>query len=107
MLDNNTNSKLRDMRMGVMALEFRNQLNNSDFNEMSFEERIGLMVDAEWTSRQNNRLTRLIRGAGFSMPNACVEDIEYHPDRQLDKALITRLGTCNFVTERHNIANPI
>jgi DNA replication protein DnaC len=103
MLDNNTISKLREMKMGVMASAFRNQLDDKAFNEMSFEERIGLMVDAEWTSRQNNRLTRLIRNAGFSIPEACLEDIEYHPDRELDKALITRLGTCNFIGEHHNI----
>jgi DNA replication protein DnaC len=103
MLDNNTISKLRDMKMGVMAKVFANQLGDNTFSQLSFEERIGLMVDAEWTSRQNNRLMRLIRGAGFSTPEACIEDIEYHPDRQLDKALITRLSTCNFVEERHNI----
>jgi len=37
------------------------------------------------------------------MPEACVEDIEYHPDRELDKALIDRLGSCNFVEEHHNL----
>jgi len=62
-----------------------------------------LPLHAEWTARQNNRLNRLIRGAGFAMPDACVENIEYHSDRQLDKSLITRLGTCNFVAEKHNI----
>ncbi len=103
MLDQNTVSKLREMKMGVMASAFNNQLGNNSFLEMSFEERVGLIVDAEWTSRQNNRLTRLIRKAGFSIPEASLEDIEYHPDRELDKALITRLGTCNFVEERHNI----
>ncbi len=103
MLDNNTVSKLREMKMGVMASAFNHQLGNNSFIEMSFEERVGLMVDAEWTSRQNNRLTRLIRNAGFSIPEASLEDIEYHPDRELDKALITRLGTCNFVDEHHNI----
>lgn len=103
MLDNNTIAKLRGMKMGVMASAFSSQLEDSAFNEMSFEERLGLLVDAEWTSRQNNRLTRLIRNAAFSIPNACLEDIEYHPDRGLDKALITRLGSCNFVEEHHNI----
>jgi len=103
MLDNNTSSKLRAMKMGVMASAFSNQLGDSAFHELSFEERVGLMVDAEWTSRQNNRLARLIRNAGFSIPEACLEDVEYHPDRELDKALITRLGTCNFVDEHHNI----
>lgn len=94
MLDNNTATKLREMKMGVMASAFHEQLGNSAFNEMSFEERVGLMVDAEWTSRQNNRLLRLIRKAGFPISEACLEDIEYHPDRELYKALITRLGTC-------------
>lgn len=103
MLDNNTISKLREMKMGVMASAFGKQLGDSSFGAMSFEERIGLIVDAEWTSRQNNRQTRLIRNAGFAMPEACLEDIEYHTDRGLDKPLITRLGSCNYVDEHHNI----
>ena len=103
MLDNNTVSKLREMKMIVMATAFQRQLSDKAVSELSYEERVGLMVDAEWTSRRNNRLDRLLRSAGFSMPEACVEDIEYHPDRELDKALITRLSTCNFVEEHHNV----
>jgi len=103
MLDNNTVSKLREMKMSIMAKSFQGQLADKAVFELSFEERVGLMVDAEWTARKNNRLNRLIRNAGFSMPEACVEDIEYHPDRKLDKALITRLSTCNFVDEHHNV----
>jgi DNA replication protein DnaC len=103
MLDNNTVSKLCEMKMGAMADAFQKQLANKAVSELSFEERVGLMVDAEWTSRKNNRLTRLIRSAGFSMPEACIEDIEYHSDRKLDKALITRLSTCNYVDEHHNV----
>lgn len=103
MLNNNTISKLHDMKMGVMADAFKGQLAEKSISELSFEERVGLMVDAEWTSRKNNRLKRLIKNAGFSMPEACVEDIEYHSDRELDKALITRLSTCNYVDEYHNV----
>ena len=103
MLDYNTASKLREMKMSVMATAFRRQLDDNAFNEMSFEERVGLMVDTEWTARRNNRLARLSRKAGFSIPAACLEDIEYHPDRELDKNLIDRLGTCNYVDEHHNI----
>jgi len=103
MLDNNTVCKLCDMKMGVMAKSFQRQLEDRAFLELSFEERVGLMVDAEWTSRKNNRMTKLIQGAGFSMPEACVEDIKYHSDRELDKALITRLSTCNYVDECHNV----
>lgn len=103
MLNNNTISKLRDMRLSVMGTAFNEQLSNRSMAELSFEERVGLMVDAEWTFRKNNRLTKLARGAGFTMPEACVEDIEYHSDRGLDKALIARLSTCNFVDECHNV----
>ena len=103
MLDNNTVSKLREMKMSIMATAFQRQLNEKGASALSYEERVGLLVDAEWTARKNNRLKRLIRNAGFSVPEACVEDIEYHHDRQLDKALIVRLGTCNFVEEHHNV----
>jgi len=103
MLNNTTVSKLHEMKLGIMAAAFQKQMADHSFAEISFEERFGLMVDAEWTSRKNNRLTRLIRAADYAFPNACLEDIEYHADRQLDKALITRLGTCNFLQENHNI----
>ena len=86
-----------------MASAFQHQNETDGFNELSFEERFGLLVDAEWTSRRNNRLTRLLKKAGFSEPGACLEDIEYHADRKLDKAFITRLGTCNFINENHNV----
>ncbi|MCL5981167.1 MAG: IS21-like element helper ATPase IstB [Firmicutes bacterium] len=103
MLDNNTVSKLHEMKLSVMAAAFRRQLGESGFKDVSFEERFGLLVDAEWTARKNNRLKRLVRNADYAFPGACLEDIEYHADRQLDKALITRLGTCNYVQECHNI----
>ena len=93
MLNNTTVSKLREMKMSVMARSFEKQMSDTTVAELSFEERFGLIVDSEYTTRKNNRLKRLIRSAGFSIPEACVEDIEYHPDRELDKALITRLST--------------
>lgn len=103
MLDNNTANKLREMKMGVMATAFLKQLKDSGISNLSFEERFGLLVDAEWTTRKNNRLKRLMKSADYAFPGACVEDIEYHADRQLDKAMIQRLATCNYVGERHNL----
>jgi len=60
-------------------------------------------VDAEWSNRKSRRLTRLIRGAQLHFPNACVEDIEYHDDRKLDRSLITKLSTCAYIQDKHNI----
>ena len=78
-------------------------MNDGNLNELSFEERFGLIVDSEWIARKNNRLTRLIRSAGYEIPNACIEDVEYHAERKLNKDLITRLGTCNYIEECSNI----
>jgi len=103
MLSDNTVTKLHEMRLSVMAKTFRSQLTDSSFDALSFEERFGLTVDAEWAARKTNRLTRLIKSAGYDFPGASMEDIEYHPDRKLDKTLITRLSTCNYIEERHNV----
>ena len=65
--------------------------------------RFGLIVDAEWSRRKNHHLTRLIKQATLRYPGACVGDIEYHADRQLDKSLILRLSTCNYIEEHRNI----
>jgi len=60
-------------------------------------------VDAEWASRKSNRLNRLIRSAEYAIPGASVENIEYLPDRKLDKALISRLASCTYVLETNNV----
>ncbi len=103
MLNDTTVTKLHEMKLSIMAQSFRQQLKGTDFAELSFEERFGLLVDAEWTSRKNNRLSRLIKNAGFAFSGACIENIEYHDDRKLDKAQISRLAACNYILEAHNI----
>jgi DNA replication protein DnaC len=103
MLNENTVSKLQEMRLSVMAQVFREQMKDGSFTTMSFEERFGLLVDSEWASRKSNRMVRLIKNADYAINTACVEDIEYHPDRKLDKAQITRLAACNYIQEYHNI----
>ena len=103
MLTENTVNKLQEMKLSVMARAFKDQLTDSNRVGLSFEDRFGLLVDTEWTSRKNNYLKRLIKNAKFSEHGACVEDIEYHAECNLDKAQIARLSTCNYVSERHNI----
>ena len=103
MVNETTISKLNEMRLTSMAESFRQQIQDSSFNELCFEERFGLMVDTEWARRKNNKLTRLIRKADLYFNQACIEDIEYHADRKLDKTQITRLSTCTYIQEKHNI----
>jgi DNA replication protein DnaC len=69
---------------------------------LSFEERLGLLVDREVTERSTRRLTTRLRQAKLRQ-NACLEDVDYRPPRGLDKALLTRLGTCQWVREHRNL----
>jgi DNA replication protein DnaC len=103
MLNETTVTKLHEMKMQVMAENFKNQITNPDFNSMSFEERFGLIVDSEWATRKSNKLIRLIKNAGYEFSNACIEDIDYRADRKLDRTQIAALSTCNYIREHHNI----
>jgi hypothetical protein len=72
MLDQMTINKLHELKLSAMAEAFRKQIQDQALSGLSFEERFGLIVDIEWSKRKNNRLTRLIRNAGFSDNNACI-----------------------------------
>jgi DNA replication protein DnaC len=103
MLNEATMNKLLEMQLDTMVECIRSQGNAPSFTALSFEERLGLLVDAEWSARRSRKLTRLIRCAQFHLPNACVEDVEYLPDRMLDQSLISTLATCAYIQEKHNI----
>ena len=103
MLTETTVSKLREMRLSVMANELKDQFADPQFQSMAFEDRLGLLVDAEWNARKNNHLNKLIRQATFSDPGACLENVEYLPDRGLKQEELLRFGTCNYIQEHHNI----
>lgn len=70
MLTETTVSKLREMRLSIMANVLKGQLADPQFQNMVFEDRMGLIVDAEWNARKNNHLNKLIRQAAFSDPGA-------------------------------------
>ena len=104
MMNHSTIEALKVMRFSAMASEFERQLNNpAAYSQLGFEERLALMVDAEWNRRQKNKLDRCIREAHFAAPNAMIEDIEYHEDRGLDKAQILRFATCSYIEDGHHI----
>lgn len=64
-----------------MAEELKRQMEDpATYSSLGFEERLGLIIDAEWNRRQRNKLARLIAKAHFSIPSACIEGIEYIPD---------------------------
>ncbi|SDL65913.1 DNA replication protein DnaC [Dendrosporobacter quercicolus] len=103
MMNQSTLNKLIEMRLTALADAFRNQMNDPKMKDMPFDDRLGMLVDIEYTSRKNNRLRRLIRKAEFEQPDASIMDINYCSGRKLNKSLIQQLATCEYITEHRNI----
>ena len=100
----NTVELLKAMKLSAMANELTRQIEDGKtYSALGFEERLSLLVDAEWGRRQINKLNRTIKYAHFSIPTATVEGIEYHPDRRLDKAAMVRYSTCQYIEDGHHI----
>jgi DNA replication protein DnaC len=103
MLNEQTFEKLNYMKLRGMAAAFRQQLENAAIEPLSFEERFGLLVDAEYAKRRNTLLQRLLRKATFKDSSACLENIGYHDDRKLDRSLFARLSTCTYIEEHRDV----
>ncbi|HVV82776.1 MAG TPA: IS21-like element helper ATPase IstB [Kofleriaceae bacterium] len=103
MLNEPTIEKLRTLRLGVMADAWIAQGKDAKMSSLTFDERFGLLVDAEHMSRDNRRLTRLLKDAQLRIPSACVEDVDVSPGRGIDKAMSRQLGQCAWVTEHLNV----
>ena len=90
--------------MGGMASELERQISDAEsFRELSFEDRLALLVDAEWNRRQKNKYQRCLHNARLSIPNATVEGIEYYEDRKLSRKDFTLLSTCKYIEDEHHI----
>jgi len=103
MTNQTTINKLIEMRLTALADAFRNQTNDPKMKDIPFDDRLGMLVDIEYTSRKNNRLRRLIRKAEFEQSDASIMDINYTSGRKLNKSLIQRLASCEYITEHRNI----
>lgn len=103
MLNEPTLEKLRDLRLNALAATWCEQRKDPKMTGLDFDERFGLLVDAEWIDRQNKRLARNLREAKLRLSDACIEGIDYPPRRKLDKAVIRGLASCAWVHEHHNV----
>ena len=103
MLTEPTTEKLKAMRLDAMATAWGEQTGKPDFHKLAFDDRFGMLVDAEWLHRENKRLATALRDAKLRITGACVEDIDHPPKRELDKAQVRQLATCRWVVEHQNI----
>ena len=98
-----TMDKLYNMRLSVMAQTYRDQEEAPGTADMTFDERLAMIVDAEWDARRINKRTRLLRQAGFSDPEANVLEIRYDADRKLDKTKMMELSNCEWIKQCKNV----
>jgi DNA replication protein DnaC len=100
MLTQPTLEKLQTLRLRGMAEAFREQLEDPQVQRLSFEERLGLLVDRQWNWRQNRALARRLKNARLE-GNACVEDIDFRAARGLDRSLVRSLTAESHWVQQH------
>ena len=102
MLMNATVEKMQALKLTALAEAFQAQMSRPEFAELEFAERVGLMVDAEWTSREQRKQRRRLEAAKLRH-QACLEDVDWTAPRGLDRSVILSLGTCGFIHDHRNL----
>jgi DNA replication protein DnaC len=102
MLRHPTLDKLQTLKLTGMVKALSEQMEMPASTVLSFEERLGLLVDRELTEREARRLTTRLRHAKLRQA-ACCEDLDYRHPRGLDRSLMTRLATCQWIREHRNV----
>lgn len=103
MLNEQTIEKLYSLRLSAMAQAFREQLESpGNYDTLSFQERFGIIVDQQFTWKENNRMQRLLKNARLKL-TACIEDIDYKTPRGIDKTVLLNLSACQWVRKHQNV----
>ena len=102
MLVQQTLDKLEAMGLSGMARAMRQQLEQSQYLELSFEERLGLLVDREAETREDRRLQLRLKAAKLRQ-SVSVEEIDFRAPRALDRSLVLSLAQATWVEAHHNL----
>lgn len=97
-----TLEKIKKLRLLGMARAYETSLENDKLLNLSADELIKMLVEAEWDDRQNRNIERRLRYARFRY-QSCMESIDYQADRNLDRNQIMRFAECNFIRKQENI----
>lgn len=98
-----TIDKLIAMKLSGMVEGLEEQINSSVYNDLSFDERFSMLVDKEMASRENRRLSMLMRRARFRHPNACVEEVDFRAKRGIRKETVLKLAQNEWIKKHHNL----
>ena len=102
MLTQETIEKMNAVKLFGMVASFDSQLSSNEYHELSFEERVGILVDSEWTDRERRKLSRRLKAAKLRYP-ASLENVNFQALRSLNRQQILTLGSGRWIAERHNL----
>jgi DNA replication protein DnaC len=102
MIIEQTIDKLRKMKMATMAETLEEQMSNVKSQELSFEDRIGLIVDRQWDKIQSASLAKRLKDAKMKQ-NVSVESVDFNVKRDIDKAAFLQLAGCSYIHQHHNV----
>jgi len=103
MLNEPTLQKLQSLRLASMAEAWQTQQRDAKASALSFDERFAMLVDAEYLTRDNRRLGRLLKDAELRIPSACIEDVDTSNGRGVDRSMLRQLATETWVIEHLNV----
>jgi DNA replication protein DnaC len=103
MLSQPTVDKLVELRLHALCRAWQAQEEDPAMHELAFDERLALLVEAEWLDRQNKRLERALKEAKLRIGSACLEDIDFAGERKLNRKLFRDLGSCQWVEGHQNV----
>ncbi len=98
-----TLARMRELRLTSMADAYDRQLQQPRLHQLTFDDRLGLLVEHEASQRNERKLKRLLRGAGLPEKDAALEDLDQRAQRGLDKAQVATLATCEWVRRQQNV----
>lgn len=102
MLNHPTVDKLRELRLPAMARGLVEQMADPHMAALSFEERLGLLVDRQISERDSQRMTRRLAEAKLRQ-QACMEDLDMRAVRGLDRGLVAKLTEGSWIRQGHNV----
>ena len=103
-MKNETIRKLKAMKLPAFAEAYQRQIDNeTEYSSLSFHERLTLLADAEFDYRHNNNIKRLIKNARFSNSSAFLGNIDYLPDRHLNRDLLNNLADNEYIRRGLNV----
>lgn len=102
MLNHPTIENMKALKLLGMARALEIQMEMKDARELSFEERLGLLIDAEMVSRENRQTESRLRTAKLRL-SATIEDLDLKVSRGLDRSVITGLATSDWILSNQNV----